>query len=112
MFVLLDDGLPEIQLDQTRARPLPLENRASKNDLTLDIQATGETWSCGLEYAADLFSPESTAGMAGHFSELLQSITEHPEKAISALNLMPLRERQQVLVEWNQTHRQYPRTQC
>src|SRR5205809_2658416 len=112
MFVLLEEGLPAFQFDQAQARPLPVETRTSKSDLTLFIEAVGEAWACRFEYATDLFTAESTARMGRHLTELLRSITEDPEKSISELNLMPVAERHQILVEWNQTERDYPRDKC
>jgi amino acid adenylation domain-containing protein len=112
MFVLLEEGLPAFRLDQAEARPLPVETRTSRNDLTLSIEAVDETWACRLEYASDLFTAETAARMGCHLTELLRSITEDPEKSISELNLMPAAERHQVLVEWNQTEREYPRDKC
>src|SRR5204862_7424465 len=112
MFVLLEEGLPAFQLDQAEVRPLPVETRTSKNDLTLFVEAMDETWNCRFEYATDLFTAETTARMGCHLTELLRSITEDPEKSISELNLMPAAERQQILVEWNRTEREYPRDRC
>src|SRR5438046_5452041 len=112
MFVLLEEGLPALKLDQAEARSLPVATRTSKNDLMLSIQAMDETWNCRFEYATDLFTAETTARMGCHLTELLRSITEDPEKSISELNLMPAAERHQVLVEWNQTEREYPRNKC
>src|SRR5437773_3416688 len=65
MFVLLEEGLPAFQLDQAEVRPLPVETRTSKNDLTLFIEAVDETWACRFEYATDLFTAESTARKIG-----------------------------------------------
>src|SRR5204862_7187104 len=112
MFVLLEEGLPAFQLDQAEVRPLPVETRTSKNDLTLFVEAMDETWNCRFEYATDLFTAETTARMGCHLTELLRSITEDPQKSVSELNLMPAAERHQVLVEWNQTEREYPRNKC
>src|SRR5205823_1337864 len=89
MFVLLEEGLPAFQLDQAEVRPLRVETRTSKNDLTLFIEAVDETWACRFEYATDLFTAESTARMGHHLTELLRSITEDPGKSISLLRLMP-----------------------
>ena len=112
MFVLLEEGLPAFQLDQAEVRPLRVETRTSKNDLTLFIEAVDETWACRFQYATDLFTAESTARMGHHLTELLRSITEDPGKSISLLRLMPEAERHQVLVEWNRTERDYPQDKC
>ena len=47
-----------------------------------------------------------------HLTELLRAIAEDPSKAIGQLNLMPAAERHQVLVERNQTQREYPPDKC
>lgn len=112
MFVLLEEGLPTLHLGQTEARLLAVDTRTSKCDLTLSIEAAGEMWACKFEYATDLFTEETAARMGRHLTELLRSITEDPGKAISELKLMPAAERHQVLVEWNQTERDYPRDKC
>ena len=62
MFVLLEEGLPAFQFDQAQARPLPVETRTSKSDLTLFIEAVGEAWACRFEYATDLFTAETPLG--------------------------------------------------
>lgn len=112
LFVLLEDELPAIHLDQVEARPLAVDTRTSKNDLVLSIQTTGGTWSLRLEYSADLFSADRAARMAGHLTELLRSITENADCPVNRLNLMPPAERHQVLVEWNDTAKDYPRDRC
>jgi amino acid adenylation domain-containing protein len=112
MFVLLEEGLPPLRLDQAEARRVPMGTKTSKSDLMLSIQAVGETWDCQLEYATDLFTAETVERMARHLTELLQSIVENPQEPISLLNLMPEEERHKLLVEWNRTVREYPRDKC
>jgi aspartate racemase len=112
MFVLLEDEIPAIQLDQVEARSLAVETRTCKNDLLLSVQATGAIWSLRLEYSADLFSADGVSRMAGHLTELLRSITMDADCPVGRLNLMSPAERHQVLVEWNATARDYPRDRC
>ena len=109
MFVLLEESLPPLRFGQASCERLPVETQTSKNDLTLSIEAVGDAWNCRFEYATDLFSTEIVTRMADHFAELLRSITEHPDKPISLLRLMPEAESHRILVEWNQTERNYPR---
>ena len=112
MFVLLEEGLPPLRLDQVQSRLVPMSTGTSKSDLTLSVQAAGETWDCQLEYATDLFTAETAARMARHLTELFRSIAENPQEPISQLRLMPEAERRQILVEWNRTERDYPRDKC
>ncbi|MCX6917256.1 MAG: amino acid adenylation domain-containing protein, partial [Verrucomicrobia bacterium] len=112
MFVLLEGGLPSLNLDKAEVRRVPMGTGTSKNDLTLSMQAGAQVWDCQFEYAADLFSAESAARMVRHLTELLRSITENSQEPISQLSLMPEKERHQVMVEWNRTERDYPRDKC
>ena len=109
MFVLTKNLAPEWSLDQVEARAVPEHTGTSKSDLTFTIYTENAAWEGEIEYASDLFTAQSVARMAVHFEELLRSIVAHPDEAVGRLNLMPAAERHQVLVEWNQTERDYPR---
>ena len=50
--------------------------------------------------------------MIGHFQTLLESIVADPGTAISRLALLTDSERDQLLVEWNDTKRDYPEDKC
>ena len=112
MFVLLEESIEKLAFGDAIGRPLSAPTGTSKNDLTLDIQATGDQWICRWEYAIDLFSPDEVARMADHFTELLRSIAKETDAPIGRLNLMEPQERHRILVEWNQTRRDYPRDAC
>ena len=112
MFVLLEQTVEELRFGETIGQPLWASTETSKNDLTLDIQATGTEWICRFEYATDRFGAEAVARMADHFIELLRSIAIDPDCVIDQLNLIGPEERQKILVEWNQTKRDYPRDKC
>ena len=60
-----------------------------------------------IEYNTDLFE-EATIGRAiGHFEQLLEGIVAYPEKRLSEVALLTPDERQQVLVEFNDTATDY-----
>ncbi len=50
--------------------------------------------------------------MLEHFHSLLQEIVSDPGKPVSTLSLLSETERQQLLVDWNQTRNDYPRELC
>jgi len=50
--------------------------------------------------------------MAGHWQTLLEGIVADPKQRLSDLPLLTEADRQQLLVEWNDTRRAYPRDQC
>ncbi|HEY0984254.1 amino acid adenylation domain-containing protein, partial [Schlesneria sp.] len=112
MFVLLEDDVGELNLGDCRGVPLEVHTGTSKSELTLNIQASGDEWDCHLEYATDLFTPQTIATMASHFVELLESLITGPVQPVQSLNLISREERQRLLVDWNQTERDYPTHLC
>ena len=62
-----------------------------------------------MEYNTDLFDAATITRLLGHFQTLLEGIVADPEQRLSALPLLTAAERQQLLVEWNDTTRAYPR---
>jgi amino acid adenylation domain-containing protein len=63
-------------------------------------------------YSADLFAESTMARMAGHFGMLLEDIAANPGQTLAALPLLTAVERQQILVEWNDTATDSPKPQC
>ena len=54
------------------------------------------------------FEPHSISKMLGHLRQLLQDIVECPQKPISEIVILTPAERQQLLLEWNDTKRVHP----
>jgi amino acid adenylation domain-containing protein len=50
--------------------------------------------------------------MVRHFQTLLEGIVNNPEQRLSDLPILTAKERQQLLVEWNETRVEYPRNTC
>ena len=50
--------------------------------------------------------------MVGHFNTLLEAAAANPDQRLSDLPLLTDAERQQLLVEWNQTAVAYPKDRC
>src|SRR5256885_4413656 len=81
-------------------------------DLSLHLyEEAGGYWG-RFEYCSDLFEVETIRRLCGHFESLLDAIARGPEQSISALPMLTDAERQQLLVDWNQTAVDYPRNSC
>ena len=65
-----------------------------------------------IEYSTDLFDGDRMERMLGHYGRLLKSIIKNPEGRIEELEILTEREREQLLVEWNRTEREYPSGKC
>ncbi len=65
-----------------------------------------------LEYNTSVFEERTIKQMVAHYQALLQSIVIHPDQRISSLSLLTEPEIQQLLVEWNDTNRDFPQQAC
>jgi amino acid adenylation domain-containing protein len=81
-------------------------------DVVQNMFETEEGLSGSLHGNVDLFDLETIKRLCEHFQRLLQSIVEHPDAAISQLALLSEEEREQQLVEWNETEVDFPDHLC
>jgi aspartate racemase len=59
-----------------------------------------------------LFAAATIIRMTGHLETLLADVAADPDKRLSDVSVLTEAERHQVLVEWNDTRRPYPRDAC
>ena len=88
----------------------PVYTGTAKSDLTVwAIEQTNGELEITAEYAVDLFTGETIQRFLGHFQTVLEGMVANPDARLSELPLLTRRERQQVLVDWNETAMNYPR---
>ena len=109
MFVLQNAPTTGRQLPGLTMSAMELDTGTAKFDLTLAVETGGGGLTAAMEYNSDLFDAVTVARMLGHWRTLLEGIVAHPDQRISALPLLGDAERQQLLVEWNDTATDYPR---
>ncbi|MGC1377497.1 MAG: amino acid adenylation domain-containing protein, partial [Anaerolineales bacterium] len=91
---------------------LALEKHSAQFDLTLLAADTSDGLGFSLEYNRDLFDPATARRMLAHLEALLTGIVTQPDLPVDLLPLLPMAERQQLLVEWNATEAEYPQEKC
>ena len=72
----------------------------------------GPELSLQIIYDRRRFETPTMTQMLGHFRTLLEGITANPGQHLSALPLLTAAERQQLLIEWNETEVAYPKSVC
>ena len=65
-----------------------------------------------VEYATDLFEPDTIERLVGHYRTLLEGIVSDADRRVSELPLLSDAERHRLVVEWNATAADYPRDKC
>ena len=112
MFSLLNTPQRNLELSGLTMRPLTADSGTTQFDVALTI-IEGEKGLWGsLGYSMDLFDAATVTRMVGHFQTLLEGIAADPDQRLSALPILTEAERQQLLMEWNDTQADYPRGQC
>lgn len=112
MFDLLGDSRENDQVDGSI---LPLgwvEYGKVKCDLVMSWTDGVAGLRGALSYNADLFDLDSIQRMARCFRTLLDGIVRNPEARMSILPLLDSADRHKILVEWNDTQRDYPSSVC
>jgi surfactin family lipopeptide synthetase C len=62
-----------------------------------------------IAYDQSRFSHSTVARMCGHLETVFSGFAENIERAVSDISILAERERNQLLVEWNATEREYPK---
>ncbi len=63
-------------------------------------------------YSRDLFDTTTIARMGEHFQNLLQAIILNPQAKVKEIPLLEPKEREQLLISWNNTKTDYSQEQC
>jgi amino acid adenylation domain-containing protein len=96
--------LAGLQVDE-----LPVTTATAKFDLTLELAERSEGLRGFAEYDTDLFDATTIDRLVGHFLTLLEAVAEAPDTRLSEVPLLSPGESHRLLVEWNDTSRDYPR---
>ncbi|HZI57665.1 MAG TPA: condensation domain-containing protein, partial [Verrucomicrobiae bacterium] len=88
------------------------ESQSSELDLTVQFTETQNGLNASIEYGTALFKPQTIARMGEHFVGLCRAITATPTARIHDLDYLSGAEKQRLLVEYNDTHADYPRDKC
>ena len=107
MMVLQNVPEESAQMSDLRLTPLNAQGGTAKFDVTLGLmERAGELFG-GIEYKTELFDAATMERLASHFEQLLECIAANPEERIDRYPLLSTAERQQLLVEWNDTTKEF-----
>jgi amino acid adenylation domain-containing protein len=112
MFVLQNAPMSALELPSLTISSREMESSTAKFDLDLSMEDTEQGLRGSLEYNTDLFDAGTISRMLEHFQTLLEGIVAEPDQRLSDLPLLTQPERQQLLLEWNNTQVAYPKDVC
>jgi amino acid adenylation domain-containing protein len=112
IFALQNLPAQTVELPGLTIAPFKVNSSTSKFDLSLFFTETEQGLRGLWEYSTDLFDEATIIRMSGHLQTLLQGIVANPQQCISELPLLTEPERQQLLIDWNNTETNYPHNKC
>ena len=112
MFALQSAPTPPLELTGLTLEFLEVESKTARFDLSLSIENVEQGLKGALEYSTDLFDSTTITRMWSHFQVLLEDIVAHPEQQLASLSLLTVRERTQLVVDWNNTEADYSLDLC
>jgi amino acid adenylation domain-containing protein/FkbM family methyltransferase len=107
MLVLENYSNENPELPGLRFSAVDVGVETQKFDLTLSAVDAGGEICISFLYNTDLFDASTIARMSGHFQTLLEESASDPSRPLGDLRLLTEAERQQMLVEWNDTVKTY-----
>jgi amino acid adenylation domain-containing protein/non-ribosomal peptide synthase protein (TIGR01720 family) len=97
-----------LELPGMTVEPMELESAGSQIDMTLAMGEQDGRYVGQWEFSTDLFDPATIRRMAGHLSNLLEATLADPDRRLSELTLLSKPERRRLLIDWNDSGRDYP----
>jgi amino acid adenylation domain-containing protein len=108
MFVLQNSPMPVQKIPSLTLRTLQIDSGTAQFDIFLSMTQSEQGLTGFLEYSSDLFDSATIIRFIGNFQTLLEGIVANPNQRISELPLLTAKEREELLVDWNNTQSDYP----
>ena len=100
LFGLQNTPPAPLSLPGVRAEELPIDPRAARFDLSVELRETGGRVAGGIEYDADLFDAATVERLTAHFHRLLEAVAADPDARPLEADLLTLADRE-TLEAWS-----------
>lgn len=107
-FNYLNQPVQSVRMGDLSFGDVEFEMGTSKYDIVFAVVESGKELSAHARYCTDLFDRTTIEKLLGHFRILLESAVARPLERISGLPLLTEAERAQLLIERNDTTREFP----
>src|SRR5215213_9950657 len=107
MFILQNAPREKLALPGLSMGLVNAGSVTAKFDLSVVFYEDQQVLRGAIIYNTDLFEPATIERMVGHFGVLLEAIIANPEQLVTKLPILTEPEKDQLLVEWNESGRAY-----
>ena len=103
-----DRGADVPQFERLRPRLLTIPLMTAKYDLDFNVIELSDTLKVEAEFNSNLYLPATIDRLVRIWKRALEGVVDDPDTRIGEMQLLDESERQQVVVEWNQTDKPWP----
>ena len=100
------------QLSNIKVDELPVETGIARFDLHLFMEEMDGHLKGYCDYDANLFNADTIERLLDHFQTLLEGVVQNSYQRVTEIPILTEAERHRLLVEWNDTSRDYPKDKC
>jgi amino acid adenylation domain-containing protein/non-ribosomal peptide synthase protein (TIGR01720 family) len=109
MFVLLNTpDVPELRLGDLVLSLSGYEKTTAQYDIIVRMTETGSGLTGTIQYCTALYNEETISRIVDNFKVLLRSVVSHPQNIVDGLPLLTDKEKNRLLIEFNNTAAPYP----
>jgi amino acid adenylation domain-containing protein len=108
MFSLQNQGITRLEISGLKLLPFNYEFKTSKFDLSLQAVELEEKLAFSLVYSTKLFRKETIEKFIGYFKAVVFTVTRDPETKIIDVEILSPQEKNQLLIDFNDTAVDYP----
>ena len=108
MFTLQNAPRETTRLEGLALTASGVNSGTARFDLNIEMGEGGGRIIGSISYNTDLFDSATITRLIGHFQTLLEGLVTDPDRLISSLNMLTPAEQHRILVEWNNTRKDYP----
>ncbi|ELR72060.1 Long-chain-fatty-acid--CoA ligase [Fulvivirga imtechensis AK7] len=109
--VMVTQNIP-LSLPKEDIQPFHLDRHSSKFDMAVEFTENDNELTGVIEYCTSLFRRGTIERLINNFIALCASASANPNAKITELNYLSGEERQQLLIDFNNTEAPYPKDKC
>jgi len=108
VFFAYGTAAPSLKIKFAEVKEITVGGSTSKFDITFDIQDAPDGLRWNIEYSDSLYSADTIAGMAGHYLNILRSITGGGDKNLCELDMLAPDDKEQLINRMRGIFRKLP----
>jgi amino acid adenylation domain-containing protein len=112
MFILCNAPCCLSEMPSSEADIAAIGEYAAQCDVVVVVSEADGRLGIDCEYDAELFEPETIRRLIGHLQTVVMAMANDPQQRLSALLLLTVTERHQLLVDWDHTVVDYDLDVC